>query len=82
MYEVVKVMTNDGHQFDNAKEAKEYLEKEYTDLMCRISAKLVSIEKYQQMKEHLDSEGVLEQFEKALELKRELGKGVTKLWED
>ena len=82
MYEVVKVMTNDGHLFDNSKEAKEYLEKEYTDLMCRISSKLVSIEKYQQMKEYLDSEGVLEQFEKALELKHELGKGVTKLWEN
>lgn len=75
-------MTEDGHQFDNAEEAKEYLEYEYTDLMCRLSSKLIEIEKYQNMKEYLNEYGVLEQFEKALELKREIGKGVTKLCRD
>ena len=77
MYEVVKVMTNDGHQFDSAKEAKEYLEKEYSDKMCRISAKLVSIEKYQEMKEYLDAN--LEVFLDVITLKKELEDGVHRL---
>ena len=82
MYEVIKIMTNDGHQFDTEKEDKDYLEKEYTDLLCRICSKLIAIEKYQQMKEYLNENGVLEEFEKAMELKREFGKGVTKLCRD
>lgn len=77
MYEVVKVMTNDGHLFDNAKEAKEYLEEEYTDKMCRISSKLVSIEKYQEMKEYLDEN--LEVFLDVITLKKELEDGVRRL---
>ena len=70
MYRVTKIVTNDGKMFDTEKEAKKYIEVKYTDLVSRISAKLSSFSKYQEIKDFLDNNGEL--FREMLSLKNEL----------
>ena len=70
MYQVTKFVTNDGKMFDTEKDAKRYLDKQYTNLVCAIASQLVSLGKYQAIKQFLDERS--EMFEEMLALKREL----------
>lgn len=70
MYQVTKFVTNDGKMFDTEKDAKRYLEAQYTNVVCSISSRLLLIDKYQTMKQFLDEH--IEMFEEMLALKREL----------
>ena len=72
MYKVTKVMTNDGHMFDTAKDAKHYLEVKYADCLCKLASKLVAIDKYQQMCEFLDTHINEDLFVQVQEIKREI----------
>ena len=80
MHQVIKVMTDDGTMFNTEKEARRYLDKTYTELLCNIASQLSNITKYQAMKVFLDENGVL--FEKMIALKRELDEGVIKIKEE
>lgn len=74
MYEVTKVITNDGKMFDTEKEARAYVERKYTDLVSRISSALSSLSKYQEVKIFLHENS--ESFREMLSLKDEWLEGV------
>ena len=74
MYEVTKVITNDGKMFDTEKEAKAYVERKYTDLVSRLSCKLSNLSKYQEIKDFLNDNS--ESFREMLSLKDEWLEGV------
>ena len=74
MYEVTKVITNDGKMFDTEKEAKAYVERKYTDLVSRISSPLSNLSKYQEIKDFLHENS--ESFREMLSLKDEWLEGV------
>lgn len=76
MYQVIKIITNDGEMFDTEKEAKKHVERKYTDLVSRIAGKLIGFAKYQEVKEFLDDN--IELFDEMSSLKNELLKGVEK----
>lgn len=74
MYEVTKIITNDGKMFDTEKEARTYVERKYTDLVSRISSTLSSLSKYQEIKIFLNDNA--EMFREMLSLKDEWLEGV------
>lgn len=75
MYQVTKIVTNDGKMFNTEKDAKRYLDKQYANLVCAIASQLVSLGKYQAIKQFLDEHSEL--FEEMLALKRELNEETT-----
>lgn len=78
MYKVTKIITNDGHMFDTVKDAKHYLEVKYADYLCKLASKLVTIDKYQEMCEFLDTHINEDLFVQAQEIKREIASQINK----
>ena len=74
MYEVTKIMTNDGRMFDCEKDAKHYLENQYNGVVAELSLLIRGIENTTQIKLIIDEN--IEVLEKIIKLKKEIEKGL------
>ena len=74
MYQVTKVITNNGQMFNTEREAKIYLERKYTNLVSALASQLSNLSKYQEIKDFLHENS--ESFREMLSLKDEWLDGV------
>ena len=74
MYEVTKIMTNDGKIFDCERDAKHYLENQYNGVIAELSLLIRGIENATQIKLIIDDN--IEVLEKIIRLKKEIEKGI------
>ena len=73
MYKIIKVVTDNGQEFESVQQAVKSLEKDYGDKLTSVCHKLVNIEKYIDMCEFVNSNLYL--FSELLELNMEIKEG-------
>ena len=76
MYKVIRYMTNDGKIFNTESEARKKLEKEYGNILEKISHRIIKETdgKYAKLLKFLD-ENILD-FQRLFELKEEIENGL------
>lgn len=77
MRKAIKVITDDGHQFDSVAEARKYLDDLYHLQLTGLAHQLVSLEKYTRTVEFLETH--TEELADMLEIKAELDRPVKEL---
>lgn len=76
MKNVNYVVCDDGTLHTSEQKAKKHLDKVYTNIICALSATLCSADKYQDIKEVLDSADFQSKMDQALKIKTEMKAGI------
>jgi len=80
MYKIIKIVTDDGQEFEDIKVAMKSLEKDYGGKLTSVCHKLVSIEKYVDMCEFVNANLAL--FSELIALNAEINEGCKDETED